>query len=70
MLGIRVKGYGQRMTLDQSQYAAVILKPFLDDTSPPYLFPWVRMLFISLQIQEDKYSLKKENLDIYKQLGS
>ena len=39
MLGIQVKRYGQRMTLDQSQYAAVILKQFLDDTSPPYLIP-------------------------------
>ena len=27
------------MTLDQSQYAAVILKQFLDDTSPTYLIP-------------------------------
>ena len=39
VLGIRVKRYGQRMTLDQSQYAAVILKQFLDDTSPTYLIP-------------------------------
>ena len=39
VLGIRVRRYGQRMTLDQSQYAAVILKKFLDDTSPPYLIP-------------------------------
>ena len=39
ILGIQVRRDGQRMTLDQSQYAAVILKQFLDDTSPPYLIP-------------------------------
>ena len=27
------------MTLDQSQYAAVTLKQFLDDTSPTYFIP-------------------------------
>ncbi len=37
--GIKVRRYGQQMTLYQSQYAAVILKQFLDDTSPPYLIP-------------------------------
>lgn len=39
VLGIRVRRYGQRMTLDQSQYAAVILNQFLDDASPTYLIP-------------------------------
>lgn len=39
VLGVRVRRYGQRMTLDQSQYAAVILQQFLDDTSLPYLIP-------------------------------
>ena len=32
-----MKGYGQQMTSDQSQCAAVIVKQFLDDTSPTYL---------------------------------
>ena len=39
VLGIRVKRFGQCMTLDQSQYAAVILRQFLDETSLPYLIP-------------------------------
>ena len=39
VLGIIARRYGQRMTLDQSQYAAVNLKRFLDDSSPPYLIP-------------------------------
>lgn len=37
VLGIRIKRFGQCMTLDQSQYVAMILKQFLDETSPPYL---------------------------------
>lgn len=39
VLGIRVRREGQRMTLDQSQYAAVILKQFLDNDSPSYMIP-------------------------------
>ena len=37
VLEMRVRRYGQLMTLDQSQYSTIILKQFLDDTSPLYL---------------------------------
>ncbi len=37
VLGIRVKIFGQCMTLDQSQYSAVILRQFLNETSSLYL---------------------------------
>ncbi len=52
VLGIKVGIYGQRMTLD---HAAVILKQFLDDVSPPYFSPWNLMQFIGLQIKGEKY---------------
>ncbi len=39
VLGIRMRRYGQRMTLDSLQYTAVIVKQSLDDASPPYLIP-------------------------------
>lgn len=38
-LDIKFKRFRQYMTLDQSQYATVILRQFLDETSPPYLIP-------------------------------
>lgn len=41
VLGIRVKIFGQCMTLDQSKYSAVILRHFLDEKFSPYLVPMV-----------------------------
>ncbi len=37
VLEMKARRYGQGTTLDQSKYATVILKQFLDDNSPPYL---------------------------------
>lgn len=39
ILSIKVKRFGQCITLDQSQYAVMILRQFLDETSLLYQIP-------------------------------
>lgn len=39
ILDIWMKRYSKQITLDESQYIAVIFKQFLNDIFPPYLIP-------------------------------